>query len=197
MRAAASNRPVFPALAAVALAAVAALTAGCGIRPTSVPVDAGSAPSRAECSPGGPAPAASPAEGETLRTVYLVCGAQLAPVPRSVPDDLDGTELAARLLTELEREPGGDEERAGYSTAVSGLRVADGRSGDPAGTVRLSRDPQGLGSPMLAQLVCTYAAGEERTAVLAGPDAGDAPYTYRCSDAALRAPENTVGEPAT
>ncbi len=176
--------------------AVAVLATGCGIRPTSVPVDAGSAPSRAECAPGGPSPAASPGDGETLRTVYLVCGSQLAPVPRSVPEDLAGRELAARLLTELEREPGEDEEQAGYSTAVSGLRVADRISGDPAGAVRLSRDPQGLGSPMLAQIVCTFAAGEERTAVLAGPEAGDPPYTYRCTDDALRAPENTVGEPA-
>ncbi|MEO3762800.1 hypothetical protein [Streptomyces sp. B8F3] len=197
MRAPASNRPVFAALAAVAVATVAVLTTGCGIRPTSVPVDAGSAPSRAECAPGGPSPAARSADGETLRAVYLVCGTQLAPVPRSVPDDLAGTELAARLLRELEREPREDEKQAGYSTAVSGLRVTDGLSGDPAGTVRLSRDPQGLGSPMLAQIVCTYAAGEERTAVLAGPDAGDPPYTYRCTDDALRAPENTVGEPAT
>ncbi|WP_326800348.1 hypothetical protein OG946_23470 [Streptomyces sp. NBC_01808] len=172
------------------------LATGCGIRPTSVPVDAGSAPSRAECAPGGSSPAARSAGGETVRAVYLVCGTQLAPVPRNVPDDLAGTELAARLLAELEREPGEDEKQAGYSTAVSGLRVVDGPSGDPAGTVRLSRDPQGLGSPMLAQLVCTYAAGEERTAVLAGPDAGDPPYTYRCTDDALRAPENTVGEPA-
>lgn len=41
MRAAASNRRVFPALAAVAAVAVAVLATGCGIRPTSVPVDAG------------------------------------------------------------------------------------------------------------------------------------------------------------
>ncbi|WP_407560732.1 hypothetical protein [Streptomyces sp. 184] len=197
MRAAASNRRVFAALAVVAVVAVAALATGCGIRPTSVPVDAGSAPSRAECAPGGPSPAASPADGETLRAVYLVCGAQLAPVPRRVPDELSGAALAARLLAELEREPSEDEEQAGYSTAVSGLRVADGRSGDPAGTVRLSRDPQGLGSPMLAQLVCTYAVGEDREAVLAGPGAGDDPYTYRCTDDALRTPENTVGEPVT
>lgn len=194
MRAAASNRRVFAALAVVA---VAVFTAGCGIRPTSVPVDAGGAPSRAECAPGGPSPAASPADAETLRPVYLVCGTQLAPVPRSVPDDLTGTALAGRLLAELEREPSDDEEQAGYATAVSGLRVADGRSGDPAGTVRLSRDPQGLGSPMLAQLVCTYAVGEGRTAVLAGPDDGDDPYTYRCTDEAMQTPENTVGEPAT
>ncbi|WP_240662424.1 hypothetical protein [Streptomyces sp. WAC 06738] len=196
MRAAASNRRVPAALAAVAAVAVAVLATGCGIRPTSVPVDAGSAPSRAECAPGGPSPAARSADGETVRAVYLVCGTRLAPVPRSIPDDLTGTELAARLLAELERAPDEDEEDAGYSTAVSGLRVVDGQSGDPAGTVRLSRDPQGLGSPMLAQLVCTYAAGEERSAVLAGPDAGDPPYTFRCTDDALRAPENTVGEPA-
>lgn len=197
MRAAASNRPVFAALAAIAVAAVALVATGCGIRPTSVPVDAGSAPSRAECAPGGPSPAASAADGETLRTVYLVCGARLAPVPRSVPGDLTGTALAARLLAELERDPADEEERAGYSTAVSGLRVRDGHPGDPAGTVRLSRDPHGLGSPTLAQLVCTYATGQERTAVLAGPGADDPPYTYRCTDDALRAPENTVGEPAT
>lgn len=200
MRAAATNRPFSTALASLAvlaLAAVAMLTTGCGIRPTSVPVDAGGAPSRAECAPGGPSTAASRADGETLRPVYLVCGARLAPVPRSVPGDLTGTALTERLLAELEREPSDEEEQAGYATAVSGLRVVDGLSGDPAGTVRLSRDPQGLGSPMLAQLVCTYAAGEDRTAVLAGPDEGDDPYTYRCTDDAMRTPENTVGEPAT
>ncbi|GAA2128327.1 hypothetical protein [Streptomyces synnematoformans] len=196
MRAAASNRPVFAALTALAALAVAVSAAGCGIRPTSVPVSARSAPARAECAPGGPSPAGSPADGETLRPVYLVCGRQLAPVPRGVPDDVTGAELAARLLAELTREPSDDEREAGYSTAVAGLRVVDGRSGDPAGTVRLSRDPQTLGSPVLAQLVCTYAVGEDRTAVLAGPEEGDEPYAYRCTDEVIRTPDSTVGEPA-
>ncbi|MFW6694712.1 hypothetical protein [Streptomyces sp. MAR4 CNX-425] len=200
MTAAPSKRPV-PAVraaaAVVAASAAAVLAAGCGIRPTSVPVDAGGGPTRAECAPGGPSPAARAADGETLRPVYLVCGTRLAPVPRGVPDDLTGPELAGRLLTELARNPSEDERRAGYSTAVSGLRVADRQPGDPAGTVRLSRDPRGLGSPMLAQLVCTYAVGEGHAAVLAGPDEGDRPYTYRCTDDTVRTPENTVGEPAT
>lgn len=177
-----------------ALAAVA--VTGCGIRPTSVPVDAGGAPSRAACAPGGPTLSAAAAEGEEPYEVYLVCGSQLSPVGRGVPRDVSGAGLAAALLAELTREPGRIERHAGYSTAVSGLRVEERRPGDPEGTVRLSRNPRGLGTPELAQIVCTYAALGSGTALLAGPGADSRPYRYHCTDDTLRNPESVPAQPA-
>ncbi|KOG86172.1 hypothetical protein ADK38_32535, partial [Streptomyces varsoviensis] len=66
-----------------ALVVAGGLLAGCGIRGTSVPVDAGSAPSRATCvvRPGGGESAS--ADGQAV-SVYLVCASQLLPVTRTL-----------------------------------------------------------------------------------------------------------------
>ncbi|SCK12666.1 hypothetical protein YWIDRAFT_01091 [Streptomyces sp. SceaMP-e96] len=182
-------------------AAVVALTlaaAGCGIRGTSVPVDAGRAPSRVSCK----APASDPAPnppGGAQATVYLVCGSALAQVERTVslPKNTAGSEprlpTARALLKELQRQPSHDEDRAGFSSALpQDLKVTAPRAGDPADALRLSIRPDDLPSFALAQLVCTYGAspalGRTHAAVLGGPGE-DAAHRYECSAEVLANPD--------
>ena len=194
--------------AAVALAAAA----GCGVRPTSVPVDAGPAPTRDSCDV--PSASATPTADDTVADrVYLVCGSRVLAVPRQVrtTDDADGggdaddrLAVARTLLRELQRPPHGPEATAGFTTDVpNGLRVDGPREGDPAAALRLSTEPPALPSFALAQLVCTYAgtaaADSDRSVVLGGP-APDArrPYLrYECDRALRAAPEaaRTAGTP--
>ncbi|MFC9246879.1 hypothetical protein ACFT7S_23635 [Streptomyces sp. NPDC057136] len=170
-----------------AVLAGAALAAGCGIRSTSVPVDAGAAPSRLPCR--------TPAHDVTAQAldeievqVYLVCASQLMIVNRSVRLDAakpDRIRVARVLLDELQKEPEADERQAGFSTDVpAGLRVAEGREGDPAGTLRLNEQPEDLSAETLAQLVCSYADSETLvtggTVVLGGPG-NYAPRGYLCT----------------
>ncbi|GAA2995603.1 hypothetical protein [Streptomyces fulvorobeus] len=170
-----------------AVLAGAALAAGCGIRSTSVPVDAGAAPSRVPCR--------TPAEDVTARAlddiavqVYLVCASQLVMVNRSVrmqAQEPDRVRVAQALLDELKQDPEADERQAGFSTGVpAGLRVAGGRGSDPAGTLRLNEQPDDLAAEALAQLVCTYADSEALvtggTVVLGGPG-NYAPRGYVCT----------------
>ena len=77
----AARRSPAAALAAVGVA-LAALLAGCGIRTTTVPVDAGPAPSRVACA--APKAPAAPAADVVVRKVFLVCNTQVTPVNRSV-----------------------------------------------------------------------------------------------------------------
>ncbi|MBA0054200.1 hypothetical protein E0L36_26105 [Streptomyces sp. AJS327] len=179
----------------LAVAVFGTLLAGCGIRATSVPVDAGEAPSRVACvrpddsAPDGPggreddgaAPERSESgEAETGKKpsdrpggakgsqrdtarVYLVCGARVAPVERTVPVP-EGRPAAARLpmarklLAELRKEPESGEGRAGFETAVpDDLRVEAGAAGDPKEALRLSQPPGELRNFALAQIVCTFA----------------------------------------
>jgi hypothetical protein len=182
------------AAAGVLLAAALTALTACGIRPTSVPVDAGVAPSRAECGAENrstPSPQAS--KGEEPHDVYLVCGPQIAAVPRSMP--LTGTsgreahrKDAAVLLDELQRSPGPKEQADGYTTAVSGLRTAPAHAGDPVGAVRFSKPPDELGDPALAQLVCTY-AGMDATVRLGGPH-DPALTSYTCDLRVLAEPDS-------
>ncbi|GAO05997.1 hypothetical protein ACWCYK_12190 [Streptomyces lydicamycinicus] len=182
-------------------AAVAALTlvaAGCGIRGTSVPVDAGGAPSRVSCKAPASEPAPNP-PGRSQATVYLVCGSALAQVERAVslPKGSATTDprlpAARALLKELQRQPSSDEDRAGFSTALpQDLKVTAPRAGDAADTLRLSIRPEDLPSFALAQLVCTYGAspvlGKQHAAVLGGP--GDATaHRYDCSADVLANPD--------
>ncbi|MFE0374447.1 hypothetical protein ACFW1M_02460 [Streptomyces inhibens] len=179
-------------------AALALAAAGCGIRGTSVPVDAGGAPSRVSCkAPTDETPPGSP--GGTQTTVYLVCGSALAQVERTVPpakgaSDADPRLPAARaLLNELQRHPSADEEKAGFSSALpADLKVNGPRAGDPSDALRLSIRPDDLPSFALAQLVCTYGAnaalGRTHAAVLGGP--GDDPaHRYDCSADVLANPD--------
>lgn len=170
-----------------AVLAGVALAAGCGIRSTSVPVDAGAAPSRVPCR--------TPARDVTTQSlediqvqIYLVCASQLVTVSRSVRLDAsesDRIRVARVLLDELQKDPATDERQAGFSTGVPvGLRVTAGREGDPAGALRLNEQPEDLAAEALAQLVCTYAESDTLatggTVVLGGPG-NYAPRGYLCT----------------
>ncbi|MDJ1639192.1 hypothetical protein [Streptomyces pakalii] len=169
------------------LLAVAALVSGCGIRTTSVPVDAGAAPSRVPCRISA-SDVATRSPDSASAEVYLVCASQLVTVDRPMPADAVGAEpveVARALLNEVQQAPSAGERRAGFTTAVpAGLRVDPSRSGDPAGTLRLSSQPEDLSEEALAQLVCTYAESDslvrDGSVVLGGP--GDyPPRGYLCT----------------
>ncbi|MER5555085.1 hypothetical protein ABT001_26005 [Streptomyces sp. NPDC002793] len=169
-----------------AVAACAALASGCGIRSTSVPVDAGAAPSRMPCRTAS-AEATPPPGGVPVR-IYLVCASQLVTVERTVEVDdarLGPLRTATALLNELQREPDAAERRAGISTDVPvGLKVTGAHKGDPEGTLRLSEQPDDLPAEALAQVVCSYAESEslssEGSVLLGGP--GDySPRGYLCT----------------
>ncbi|MFG3284908.1 hypothetical protein [Streptomyces sp. NPDC048111] len=191
--------------AAAALTGLLVLAAaGCGIRPTSVPVDAGPAPSRVPCEvPGG---AVAPQfEGVTVH-VYLVCGTQLVTAQRSVriPENRgaqDRLRFAQALLDELIATPSGDEKDAGFTTEAKGpLTVGAARANDPAGALRLSRTPADLSALALSQLVCTYAENipatpDTRQVVLGGP--GEDPARgYTCTPEMKSHPDSaaTLGD---
>ncbi|MFJ8749914.1 hypothetical protein ACIREO_11340 [Streptomyces sp. NPDC102441] len=179
--------PARPVAALAAVVACAALAAGCGIRSTSVPVDAGAAPSRMPCRTAS-AETTAPPPGTVPARVYLVCASQLVTVERTVEVDESRSEpllIAQALLSELQRDPDADERRAGFSTDVpAALRVTAAHKGDPAGTLRLSEQPDDLTAEALAQVVCSYADSESLgsggSVVLGGP--GDyAPRGYLCT----------------
>ncbi|MEU9931138.1 hypothetical protein [Streptomyces anulatus] len=170
-----------------AVLAAAALASGCGIRTTSVPVDAGAAPSRVPCRLSSSDVATRSPDSMGV-TVYLVCTSQLVTVDRPVAADATGADplvVARALLKEVQHAPPANERRAGFTTAIpEGLRVTPARDGDPAGTVRLSSQPEDLSAEALAQLVCTYAENEtlvtDGSVVLGGP--GDyPPRGYLCT----------------
>ncbi|WP_329282286.1 hypothetical protein [Streptomyces sp. NBC_00691] len=180
------------------LVALAALAGGCGIRTTSVPVDAGAAPSRVPCSVTQEGTTGSAVQGVPVR-VFLVCGSQLEAVDRrSLPEEKAGADTvrtASGLLAQLLAEPSESEQRAGFTTAVRGpLVVGGGHRGDPVGTLRLSRQPEDLAPTALSQLVCTFAASSagagEQTVLLGGPG-GYAPKRYRCTTELRERPEST------
>ncbi|MEU6756754.1 hypothetical protein [Streptomyces sp. NPDC046685] len=193
---------VLVALVSVALGA----TSGCGIRATTVPVDVGPAPSRVSCDT--PAQPGGQGGAQGLRaTVELVCGSQLVGVERVIPLPekkalRDPVALVAQALLEaLERPPSAEERDAGFTTGVpDGLAAVAPRSGDPAGTVRLSRKPEDLPPVALSQLVCTLAGNEAVSkgrgpVVLGGPDE-DPPRAWECTEAVRSRPESvaTLGE---
>ena len=190
------------ALAGAALCAV--LAAGCGIRTTSVPVDAGAAPSRVPCAMPAEDAASQAARGIPVQ-VYLVCASQLVTVDRAVQvqeTKADRLRIATKLLNELRRRPTADERQAGFSTDVPGsLRVSGPRAGDAEGALRLSRQPEDLPSEALAQIVCTFADSESltsgETVTLGGP--GDYPARgYLCTaetKASPKAVPSSIGVP--
>lgn len=188
-------------LAALAPAlALAPLLTGCGIRTTSVPVDAGPAPSRVTCAQ--PSAPATPVPDTVTRAVYLVCSGQIAPVQRPVrlPDVVRGrdsrTVLARELLGLLQASPRAAESAAGFDSGVPlTLELLAPLPGDPADALRLSQALGDLPSFALGQIVCTLAADATlapgHTVVLGGPDSGDELRRYSCTPD-LR----TSGEPA-
>ncbi|PZT76282.1 MULTISPECIES: hypothetical protein [unclassified Streptomyces] len=189
------------ALAGAALCA--ALATGCGIRTTSVPVDAGAAPSRVPCA----MPASDAAQtGRGIPVeIYLVCASQLVAVDRAAQvQEARGDRLgtAAGLLDELRRPPTADERQAGFSTNVpEGLRVSGPRAGDAKGVLRLSVQPEDLSAEALAQIVCTFTEHESLTSdemvTLGGP--GDYPARgYLCTAETKASPKempDMVGTP--
>ncbi|MGK5732555.1 hypothetical protein [Streptomyces sp. URMC 124] len=169
--------------AALMLALVGSATA-CGIRGTAVPVDAGGAPSRASCVV---RPAHAIPSGAATVTVQLECTSQLVPVTRAVAENSEDSVAVARvLLEELRKVPSNEEVEAGMSTGVpQRLTVSGPRPGDPAGTLRLNREPGELPQVGLAQLVCTYAgtaAADGKRAVILGGPSGGTPKSYACTD---------------
>ncbi|MEU5028399.1 hypothetical protein [Streptomyces milbemycinicus] len=185
------------------LGAVALLASGCGIRGTSVPVDAGPAPSRASCQAPEPGRSAEGAGRVTVR-IYLICNSRILSVSRSAqltdektPEPL---QVARALLEQLQDPPTRAEEEAGFSTAVEDwVRIsgpAKGK-GDPDGALRLNRLPEELQSYALAQIVCTFAettvADSRHRVVLGGPDADRDPLRrYECTGEMRRHPEIAV-----
>ncbi|MCX5399321.1 hypothetical protein [Streptomyces sp. NBC_00102] len=183
-------------LAALLLVVAAGALAGCGIRSTSVPVDAGAAPSRVPCRTAGSDSGARTADDRVR--VYLVCASELVAADRTIDDgDRLGGRLgmARALLAQIRQTPLAVERRAGFTTAVpSDLTVGEGSEGDPAGTLRLSAQPEDLSAEALAQVVCTYA--EESTLVtdggvlLGGPSDDYAPRGYLCTEETKARPQN-------
>ncbi|MGW8765721.1 hypothetical protein ACWGN5_24785 [Streptomyces sp. NPDC055815] len=179
--------------------ALTALLTGCGIRTTSVPVDAGAAPSRVPCSVTDDGTSEAAAQGVPVR-VFLVCGSQLEAVDRKspLPEEKAGGDpvrTAGGLLAQLLAEPSESEREAGFTTEVRGpLTVAGGHRGDPAGTLRLSRQPEDLAPTALSQLVCTFAessAGAGGHTVLLGGPGQYAPKRYRCTPDLRERPDTT------
>lgn len=173
-----------------AAAVLAPLLAGCGIRTTSVPVDAGPAPSRVSCAPPPAPPTTDP--DEVNRQVYLVCSMQVAPVTRSVPYQDVGTarsgpaSQAAELIRQLQRSPRGPEAQAGFSTAVpSALEVMPPRPGDPKTALRLNQELDDLPSFALAQIVCTLTSdpvvAPGGSVLLGGYAVGDQVHGFTCT----------------
>ncbi|KNB51627.1 hypothetical protein [Streptomyces caatingaensis] len=194
----AGRRTARGAAIGAALSAVCVLAAGCGIRGTAVPVDAGSAPSRASCLV-RPGATASPSPGAMALPVQLLCASQLVAVVRPLaPSGHGGAPgVAQALLDELRRPLSSAEESAGFSTEVPPrLTVTGGRKGDPPGTLRLSTAPDALSPKALSQIVCTFAgtaaAGGRSTVLLGGPGS-EAPRSYPCTDETRARPESAPG----
>ncbi|HEY5832767.1 hypothetical protein [Streptomyces sp.] len=188
----------------VAGALLAAPLTGCGIRTTTVPVDAGPAPSRTSCAV--PHAGTAPEAETVVRQVYLVCGLQITPVRRSVPRRAGAFDRIAEvreLLAQLQRGPLTAESQAGFSTAVPAtLAVAGPRATDPRDTLRLSQPLDELPSFALAQIVCTLTAAgtqiaPDRTVTLAGSPPSTTARVYTCTPALRTTPDpaDTAGVP--
>ncbi|MEU3252701.1 hypothetical protein [Streptomyces sp. NPDC006997] len=185
------------------LTGLAAVLAGCGIRPTEVPTDFGPAPSRARCSLAGPDVANQTSRGMPVR-VFLLCGSSLVAVDRTIRVPEVDSETGRRvlvaqgLLDELARTPTTAAREAGYATAVRpGTRVSGPRRGDPEDALRLSSAPGDLSAYALAQIVCTFsdsaAAGEvDGSVVLGGPES-ETLRRYECTEGVRARPG--AGEP--
>lgn len=174
----------------LAVGALGALLAGCGIRATEVPTDFGPAPSRVLCSPVEPEVPTQAGRGLPVQ-VFLLCESSLVAVDRTVrvPDgaaDARRALVAQGLLDVMSQEPSDAEREAGYTTRVPrGTKVSGPRPGDPEDTLRLSTEPGNLSSPGLAQVVCTFsdssAADGDGSVILGGPD-DSGPRRYKCTD---------------
>lgn len=187
------------ATAAVVLLGALPLLGGCGIRTTTVPVDAGPAPSRVSCAV--PGATASPSTDTVVRQVYLVCGMQTAPLSRAVPvrqGKFDRIDQVRELLAQVQRSPLTAEAKAGFSTAVPGSLVVFGPfKGDPAPALRLSQPVDELPSFALAQIVCTLAAdpvvSPTHTVLLGGIGSNGKIRSYTCTSDLRTRPDAADG----
>ncbi|HEY3481843.1 MAG TPA: hypothetical protein VGL02_23340 [Streptomyces sp.] len=187
------------ALAAAVLLGGLPLLGGCGIRTTTVPVDAGPAPSRVSCAV--PRVTTSPAQDSVVRQVYLVCGMQTAPLPRAVAvrqGRFDRIDQVRELLAQVQRSPLTAEAKAGFSTAVPGSLVVYGPSrNDPPQALRLNQAVDELPSFALAQIVCTLAAdplvSPTHTVLLGGNGAGSKLRSYTCTSDLRTRPDAADG----
>ncbi|WP_215910400.1 hypothetical protein [Streptomyces coffeae] len=201
MKRAVNRRRTRPAVALLT-AAVALLATGCGIRGTSVPVDAGAAPSRASCEAPEPDRAAE-GTGRVRVRIYLPCGSRVLSLSRSMrlPKEQpppEPVQIARALLEQLRQPPTAAETAAGFSTAVEDwVQVSGPASDDPDRALRLNRPPEELQSMALAQIVCTFgestAADEHHRVVLGGPESDRDPLKrYTCTEEMRRHPEIAV-----
>jgi hypothetical protein len=195
----------------VAVALAAAALAGCGIRPTTVPVDAGPAPSRAACAlRSGAGETQESTSGTSNLRISLVCSSRVVDVERRLElpegDSARDRLITARtILEELRRRPGREEQKAGFTTAVPGnLRVTGPAEGDDRDALRLNQQPDRLPSFALTQIVCSYSgtgiADPDQQVLLGGPADGKPakpPRLYECGSALRTAAEaaGTAGEP--
>jgi hypothetical protein len=176
------------------------LLTGCGIRTTSVPVDAGAAPSRVSCA--APRPPAKPDPSEVTRQVFLVCSSQVTPVSRNLalPDTrVDWYARVQQLIGQIQFSPLPDEAKAGFSSAVpASLSLASPRAGDPKLALRLNEAPAGLPPFALGQIVCTLTAdpmvAPNQSVVIGGPGEADGLRSYTCTSD-LRTGADDAGTP--
>ncbi|MFF7655053.1 hypothetical protein ACFZCY_35335 [Streptomyces sp. NPDC007983] len=181
---------------------VALLAAGCGIRGTSVPVDAGAAPSRASCRAPETGRAAEGAGRISVR-IYLLCTSRILSVNRNAQlpgkkAPIERVAAARALLEQLRQPPTAAESSAGFSTAVEDwVTVSGPAKGDPDEALRLNRPPEELPSYALAQIICTFAgsaaADEQNKVVLGGPESDRDPLKrYECTEEMRSRPEVAV-----
>jgi hypothetical protein len=131
--------------------------------------------------------------------IYLVCSSGLAPVERTARISEEKVsdsriKIAQALLDELRARPSAAEEEAGFLTYLQGpLVVSPPGKGDPADTLRLSRQPEDMQTTELAQIVCTFAESDatDGEVVLAGPGEYP-PRGYRCTDGTKSRPDAAV-----
>ncbi|CDR09194.1 hypothetical protein [Streptomyces iranensis] len=182
--------------------AVALLAAGCGIRGTSVPVDAGAAPSRASCRTPESERAVEGMGRGSVR-IYLLCSSRILSVSRTTRQGDEKTSrepvrVAQALLEQLRLPPAAAEVSAGFSTAVEDwVEISGPAKGDPDSALRLNRPPEEIQSLALAQIVCTFAdttvAGDDGKVVLGGPDSQRDPLkAYQCTEEMRRNPTIAV-----
>lgn len=183
------------AAGAIAIGTAGAFLGGCGIRSTSVPVDAGAAPSRVACVIPGGGDARTAPDGTAAR-VYLVCGSRVVPVHRLVRLPEKRPDFARALLDELQDPPGPEEVEAGFESAVPrDLKVTDAAKGDPGGALRLNTSLAELPRFALAQIVCSYAdagvADKDGGVTLGGPgdDTTQPLRRYECDTTMRSLPE--------
>ncbi|MEU5266977.1 hypothetical protein AB0G77_00100 [Streptomyces hygroscopicus] len=182
--------------------AVTLLAAGCGIRGTSVPVDAGAAPSRASCrTPASERTAEG--VGQVSVRIYLLCSSRILSVSRSAglgdrKRSPKPARVAEALLEQLRLPPTAAEAAAGFATEVEDwVEISGPAEDDPDSAVRLNRPPEEIQSLALAQIVCTFAdttvAGKGGTVVLGGPDSQRDPLkAYQCTEEMRRNPRTAV-----